>query len=254
MEASQRKTETTGKKNCQLNLNTNKYFGVKMNSTAGKLNYCPKNADVQEAFIGIMKNPDLKSFWENYIRGRLRSGIIGKYLTKCSVEDILGELTLKIFEKEIEWNRDVYKDFKHFMFGQIQNILRKIELSLENAVEEISIDGAEETLLTVMPKQDFNIRGNNPEGPFDPEKFNETVLVILKHPNDTELLAVYTGYVAKKKRKEVMAEYGFSLVQYQRIWKRLLYKLRHELPREYKDMLSTSMIMHLIYNYYKHFL
>jgi hypothetical protein len=224
-----------------------------MNSDGGKLIYCAKNADVQEAYIGVLKNPDLKSFWENYIRGQLKSGIIGKYLVKCSPEDILGELALKIFEKEIVWNRDVYKDFKRFMFGQIQNIIRGIERRLENAIDEISIEETEETLLTVMPKNDFIIRGNNPEGKFDPEKFTETVLVILKDPKDTELLAVYTGLVAKKKRKVIMAEYGFSLVQYQRIWKRLLYKLRHELPREYKNMLSTSMVMHLIYNYYKFF-
>ena len=222
-----------------------------MNSIAGKLNYCAKNADVQEAFIGIMKNPDLKSFWENYIRGRLRTGIIGQYLHKCTPEDILGELTLKIFEKELEWNRDVYKDFKKFMFGQIQNIIRGIERKLQNKIEEISIDEADETLLTVMPKQDFSFRGNNPEGKFDPEKFNETVLVILKHPDDTELLAVYTGYVAKKKRRQVMAEYGFSLLQYERIWKRLLYKLRKELPPEYKNMFSTVMMMHLLYNFYR---
>jgi hypothetical protein len=224
-----------------------------MNSDGGKLIYCAKNADVQEAYIGVLKNPDMKSFWENYIRGQLKSGIIGKYLVKCSPEDILGELALKIFEKEIVWNRDVYKDFKRFMFGQIQNIIRGIERRLENAIDEISIEETEETLLTVMPKNDFIIRGNNPEGKFDPEKFTETVLVILKDPKDTELLAVYTGLVAKKKRKVIMAEYGFSLVQYQRIWKRLLYKLRHELPREYKNMLSTSMVMHLIYNYYKFF-
>jgi hypothetical protein len=216
-----------------------------MNSDGGKLIYCAKNADVQEAYIGVLKNPDMKSFWENYIRGQLKSGIIGKYLVKCSPEDILGELALKIFEKEIVWNRDVYKDFKRFMFGQIQNIIRGIERRLENAIDEISIEETEETLLTVMP--------NNPAGKFDPEKFTETVLVILKDPKDTELLAVYTGLVAKKKRKVIMAEYGFSLVQYQRIWKRLLYKLRHELPREYKNMLSTSMVMHLIYNYYKFF-
>jgi hypothetical protein len=251
MEVNQRETETTGKKNCQLNLNTNKYFGVIMNSIAGKINYCAKNADVQEEFIGILKNPDLKSFWENYIRGRLKTGIIGKYLNKCTPEDILGELTLKIFEKELEWNRDVYKDFKKFMYGQIQNIMRGIERKLQNKIEEISIDEADETLLTVMPKQDFNIRGNNSESMFDTERFNETVLVILKHPNDTELLAVYNGYIAKKKRREVMKEYGFSLKDYERIWKRLLYKLRNELPREYRNMLSTSMIMHLLYNFYR---
>ena len=222
-----------------------------MNSIAGKLNYSPKNADVQEAFIGIIKNPDLKSFWENYIRGRLRTGIIGRYLNKCTPEDILGELTLRIFEKEIVWNRDVYKDFKKFMYGQIQNIMRGIERKLENTIEEISIDEAEETLLTVMPKQDFNIRGNNPESKFDPERFNETVLVLLKHPDDTELLAVYTGYVAKKKRNQVMKEYGLSLMDYERIWKRLLYKLRKELPREYKNMFSTMMVMHLLYNFYR---
>jgi hypothetical protein len=222
-----------------------------MNSIAGKLTYSAKNADVQEEFIRIMKDPDIKSFWENYIRGRLRSGIIGKYLAKCSVEDILGELTLKIFEKELEWNRDVYKDFKMFMFGQIQNIIRSIERRLENAVEEISIEEADETLLTVVPKQDFNIRGNNPEGKFDPEKFNETVLVILKNPEDTELLAVYTGYVAKKKRREIMKEFGFSIKDYERIWKRLLYTLRKELPSEYRNMLSTSMVMHLLYNFYR---
>jgi len=71
-----------------------------MNSEACKQNYCAKNADVQEEFIRIIKDPDIKNFWENYIRGRLKTGIIGMYLTKCSEEDILGELALKIFEKE----------------------------------------------------------------------------------------------------------------------------------------------------------
>src|ERR1035437_6915334 len=246
-----------------------------MNSIAGKLNYRAKNADVQEEIIGIMKNPQSKDYWENYIRRRLKMGIIGKYLKLCSAEDILGELTLKIFDKEIVWNRDVYTNFKHFMYGQIQNILRKIEQSLENTVEELDIDEKEETVYTAEPKHDGNFIENivelntdsfgkdlldrkdkfayyksNFEGQFDPGRFNETVLVILKHPNDTELLAVYTGYVAKKKRREIMAEYGFTLLQYQRIWKRLLYKLRNELPTEYKGMLSTSMVMHLVYNFY----
>jgi hypothetical protein len=247
-----------------------------MNSAAEKLNYCAKNADVQEEFIGIMKNPQSKDYWENYIRMRLKTGIIGRYLKLCTAEDILGELTLKIFEKEIVWNRDVYKDFKKFMYGQIQNIMRDIERKLQNKIEELNSDEGEETLYTAEPKHDGNFMENivelntdsfgkdlldrkdkfayyksNFEGQFDPGRFNETVLVILKHPNDTELLAVYTGYVAKKKRREIMAEYGFTLLQYQRIWKRLLYKLRNELPREYKNMLSTSMIMHLLYNFYR---
>lgn len=247
-----------------------------MNSVAGKLNYCARNADVQEEFIGIMRNPDLKSYWENYIRGRLKTGIIGKYLKLCTAEDILGELTLKIFEKEIVWNRDVYKDFKKFMYGQIQNIMRDIERKLQTKIEALNIEEKEGTQYTAEPKQDGNFSENivelntdsigkelidkkdkfayyksNFEGQFDPGMFNETVLVILKHPNDTELLAVYTGYIAKKKRREVMKEYGFTLLQYERIWKRLLYKLRNELPREYKSMLSTSMIMHLLYNFYR---
>ena len=246
-----------------------------MNSIAGKLNYCARNADVQEEFIGVMRNPQLKDYWENYVRGRLKTGIIGKYLKLCTAEDILGELTLKIFEKEIVWNRDVYKDFKKFMYGQIQNIMRDIERKLQSKIEELNIEEKEETQFTAEPKQDGNFIENivelntdsfgkdlldkkdkfahyksNFEGQFDPGMFNETVLVILKHPNDTELLAVYTGYIAKKKRRDVMAEYGFTLLQYQRIWKRLLYKLRNELPREYKNMLSTSMIMHLLYNFY----
>ena len=247
-----------------------------MNSIAGKLNYCARNADVQEEFIGIMKNPQLKDYWENYVKMRLRTGIIGKYLKQCTAEDILGELTLKIFENEIVWNRDVYKDFKKFMYGQIQNIMRDIERKLQSKIEELNSDEEEETQFTAEPKQDGNFIENavelntdsfgkdlldnkdkfayyksNFEGQFDPGMFNETVLVILKHPNDTELLAVYTGYINKKKRREVMAEYGFTLLQYERIWKRLLYKLRNELPREYKNMLSTSMIMHLLYNFYR---
>ncbi|MDR3668548.1 MAG: hypothetical protein P4L35_17030, partial [Ignavibacteriaceae bacterium] len=96
-------------------------------------------------------------------------------------------------------------------------------------------------------------KGNYNDGKFDPEKFTETVLVILKDPKDTELRAVYTGYVVKKKRKQIMKEYGFTIKDYERIWKRLLYKLGHELPKEYKNMLSTSIDMHLIYNYYKYF-
>jgi alpha-galactosidase/6-phospho-beta-glucosidase family protein len=89
------------------------------------------------------------------------------------------------------------------------------------------------------------------EEQFDPEKFNETVLVILKRPEDTELLAVYTGYINKKKRKDVMEEYGLNIQEYKKIWKRLLYKLRNELPKEYKNMLSISMVMHLAYNCFR---
>ena len=246
-----------------------------MNSIAGKLDYCARNADVQEEFIGIMKNPQLKDYWENYIRMRLRTGIIGKYLMQCTAEDILGQLALNIFEKEIVWNRDVYKNFKHFMYGQIQNIIRDIERKLKIKIEELKPDEEDEGVYTAEPRKDGSFIENAVElnsdsigkeyidkkdkfahyrstfeSQFDPEKFNETVLVILKHPDDTELLAVYTGYVKKKKRRDVMVEYGLNIQEYKKIWKRLLYKLRNELPTEYKDMLSTSMIIHLIYNFY----
>jgi hypothetical protein len=247
-----------------------------MNSIARKLNYCARNADVQEEFIGIMKNPLLKDYWENYIKRRLKTGIIGKYLKLCTAEDILGELTLKIFETEIVWNRNVYKNFKHFMYGQIQNSIRDIERKLKIKIEELRPYEEDEVLYTAEPRNEYKhekifveLNAHNIgkdlmdkedkyahykshfEEQFDPEKFNETVLVILKRPEDTELLAVYTGYINKKKRKDVMEEYGLNIQEYKKIWKRLLYKLRNELPKEYKNMLSISMVMHLAYNCFR---
>ena len=242
-----------------------------MNSNSGKEEHIPRNADVQEEFIKIIRGPKLNSYWKGYIRSRLNQSIIGKYGERCNEDDIMSKLTMKIYDREIVWNRDVYKEFKDFMYGKIHNIMRNMERGLKRRFEFLNNDEKEEKLYIAEPKSGpkfienfvelntdsigkelidkkdkFAYYKNTFESQFDPEKFNETVLVILKHPDDTELLAVYTGYIKKKKRRDVMEEYGLTLQEYEKIWKRLLYKLKHELPPNYRNMLSTTMIAHLI--------
>jgi hypothetical protein len=246
-----------------------------MNSIAGKENHCPRNADVQEAFVAIIKNTQLKSYWMNYIKGRINRSIIGTYLKNCNEDDIFGKLTLKIFVNELTWNKDVYAGFKDFMYGQIHNIMRNIEICIIRKIEEDKDNGKEERLFIAEPTNDFKMTENfmelvtdgfesgmddnkdkydyyksNLDGSFNPEKFNETVLVVLKHPKDTELLAVYTGRIVNKMgRQDILKEYGLTLEEYKRIWKRMMYKLRKEMPKRYS--VSTVMVMHLLYNFYR---
>ena len=54
-----------------------------MNSNSGKEEHIPRNADVQEEFIKIIRGPKLNSYWKSYIRRRLNQSIIGKYTDLC---------------------------------------------------------------------------------------------------------------------------------------------------------------------------
>lgn len=239
-----------------------------MNPESSMRLHSPRNADVQEEFLKIMCNPNLRSYWREFIRGQLSRSIISKYEPECKVDDIMSRLKLMVFGEEIVWDRKVYKVFKKFMYGQIHNTMREIEQRLQRRYGFLM---KEEKLYIARPKNKHRIRENyvelntdkigiepmdrkdkfaNYRSPsdeqFDPEKFNEIVLVILKSPDDAELLAVYNGYISRMKRGDIMTKYGFSLQQYERLWKRLLYKLKHELPPNYRNMLSTTMIAHLI--------
>jgi hypothetical protein len=242
-----------------------------MRTDSGKTVQIIKNADVREEFEKVVTDPKLISFWTNYVREKICYSIIGRHDKECSAGDILSELKLKIYAKNLEWDRENYPLFVDFMYGQIQNIMRNIELHLlciyENNLNEVG----QESLLNVKPKPEFTnseiilelntdligkellvkedkfaYYSGTLKGQFDPDKFNSTVLVILKDVKDTDLLAVYNGFIEKKKSLEIRTEYGMSEKEYEKTWKRLLYKLKRELPPMYRNMLSTTMIAHLI--------
>jgi len=243
-----------------------------MRTDSGKTVHVIKNADVREEFEKIVTDPKLISFWRNYIRGKLVYSIISRYENECSEDDILSELKIKIYDNNAEWDRDEYKEFKEFMYSQIQNIMRNMEIHFQCIYEKKLKKEELESMLDAKPKPEFKTRDDFFEintdhigkelidkedkfayyrstlkGQFDPDKFNDTVLVILKDVKDTDLLAVYKGFIEKKRSLEIRTEYGMSEKEYEKTWKRLLYKLRKELPKEYKGMLSTTMILHLLY-------
>ena len=107
-----------------------------MRTDSGESVHVIKNADVREEFEKIVTDPKLISFWRNYIRGKLIYSIISRYDTDCTEDDILSELKIKIYDNNAEWDRDEYKEFKEFMYSQIQNIMRNMEIHFQCIYEK----------------------------------------------------------------------------------------------------------------------
>jgi hypothetical protein len=242
-----------------------------MRSDSSKIIEIIENDVVKEKFEKIVTDPKSISYWRKYISGRLAYSIVSKYESDCSVDDILGELKEKIYVRKVKWARKEGEVFQNFMYRQLQNIIRSLEIHLEHIFEKKWKDEDIEWLLDARPNPGNKTRDNYFElntdhigaellgkedkfafyrstmkGQFDPDKFNETVLVILRKDRDTKLIDVYTGHIDRKKREQIMLEHGMDKKEYERVWKRLLYRLRNELPPAYRKMLSITMLMHLI--------
>ena len=225
-----------------------------MRSDSGKVVSFINNTDIRGEFEKIFKDPNSLSYWKNYIRRRLKFSLISKYERITTAEDILSMLQMKIYDKNLEWNRNIYKNFKHFMYGKIQNIIRNKETSLairyENYLkDEESGEKIYDAKPMTFPETDegsveINIEridkelneGDDKE--FDHDKFREIVRDLLKDVKYTDLLAIFNGLMENKEPKEIWVEYGLSECEYHNSYRRLLYKLRRELPVEYKEMFS----------------
>ena len=233
-----------------------------MKSDSGREGHFIRNADVRAEFEAMLKNPDLLRHYTNSITNRLRFSIISRYERNITPEDILSILKLKIYAGNLEWNKKVYSTFKHFMHGQIQNILRNKEKSLKIRFEKVEKLENEGKIFDVKPTKSSEVMElhveinkerlgeklvededrfayhNKPRLPLDPVKFDADVRAILKDVKSTDLLVVYSELMAKKTPREIKAEYGFTERDYDNIQRRLIYKLRRELPKEYMEMFS----------------
>jgi hypothetical protein len=118
-----------------------------------------------------------------------------------------------------------------------------------------------ETFYTVKPKNHFNILNDyaepdidkfenddvNKEEEFDDEmntievgcdrrRFNDTVLSILNNEKDEKLLVVYKGLMVKETRSVIAENNNMSVDEYDKIFKKLKYKLRNELSSEFRNI------------------
>jgi hypothetical protein len=89
------------------------------------------NADVQEEFARLLTNRKEVDSWLEYIRNRRRMTCIPYLAPEYTPEEIFGELTLKIYDENMLWDRNIYPSFTMFMFGKLQNIIRGIALKAE---------------------------------------------------------------------------------------------------------------------------
>jgi hypothetical protein len=215
-----------------------------MKADSGRQGLLVKNLDVRQEFEKIMKDPDLLRYWRNYIRGRLKGSVISKFERNTTPDDILSRIGMKIYSRGMEWDKGVYKTFRHFMYGKIQNIIRNKETSINEKyacyLQGEDIDGK----FNVKPKNYPKIIDTNNDGiqkvfemiEMDRAKFRTDVEKILKDPEDTNLLAIFTGLMEEKQRKEIKEEYGMSSDDYDKAWKKLKYRLKEFIFKEYGEM------------------
>jgi hypothetical protein len=173
---------------------------------------------------------------------------------------------MKIYAGNLEWNRKVYKNFRHFMHGQIQNIIRNKEKSLTIRFEKAKmLEDSGEKIFDAKPmicsvakeeyveinkerlgqglgedEDRFAYHSSKPKKELDRNKFRETAREILKGVADTEMLVIFNGMMEGKTRSEIKDEYGFDERDYQNNYRRMLYKLNRDLPQEYEEMFSSE--------------
>jgi len=258
--------ESKERQSYQTNLKTNKPDGGKMKSDSGREGRFIRNADVKEEFEAIFKNPASLYHYKNHLTNRLRFSIISKYERNITPDDILSILKMKIYAGNLEWNRNVYKNFRHFMNGQIQNIIHNKEKSLNIRFEKARmLEDSGEKIFDVKPiinppaKEEFvEINSERlgkelgededrfayhsciPKKELDRNKFKGTAREILKGVDDTEMLVIFNGMMEGKTRKEIKEEYGFDERDYQNNYRRMLYKLKRYLPPEYEEMFKVN--------------
>ena len=237
-----------------------------MKSDAGREGRLIRNADVRGEFEAIFKNPGSLDHYKNYLTNRLRFSIICRYERNITPDDILSTLKMKIYAGNLEWNRKVYKNFRHFMNGQIQNIIRNKEKSLRIRFEKAKmLEESGEKIFDAKPmicsvaeeefveinnerignpliegEDRFAYHSSKPKKELDRNKFKDLAREILNGVEDTEMLVIFNGMMKGKTRGEIKDEYGFNEKDYQNSYRRMLYKLRRELPKEYEEMFSTE--------------
>ena len=141
--------------------------------------------------------------------------------------------------KEGKVGENFFKDGVTLYTAKPKNGIYFLEHYTENEIDE-----AEKDLPGKEEKRLFDMRSFTEQN--DLSKFEGTVMVILQKEKDSKLLAVFNGHMDEKKRCEVMKECNMSAEEYNNAKKRLLYKLRKELPSQYKSMIGSFLLAHLL--------
>ena len=224
-----------------------------------------KNAETREGFERILKDPNKLGYWKKYVFRRIEFSIISKYKRNITEEDILSKLQTQIYFKNLVWNKAKYATYQKFMYAGIQNIIRNMERCLTIRFEKIQRDeesgkkvydakpvkpGFKEDSVEINPdrigkelnegEDRFAYNCNMPKKELNRAKFRETVKELLVDVMDTDMLAIFTGMMEGKERNEIMDEYGIEERDFDNIRRRLLYKLKKELPIEYLKEYSTE--------------
>jgi hypothetical protein len=143
------------------------------------------------------------------------------------------------FEKVGE-NR--FKDGMTLYTAKPRNRFYGLEHYKENDIDEVEKDHTGKKEDKVFDMRSFVERN-------DLSKFEGTVAVILQSEKDSKLLAIFNGHMDEKRPCVVMKECNMSKKEYNNARRRLLYRLRQELPLQYRGMLSLSILAYLITRY-----
>lgn len=236
-----------------------------MSSDSKKKVRAINNSETREGFEAMLRNPSKLAYWKKHIYKRLEFSLIRKHKRHLTEDDILSKLQMQVYTNNLAWNKEKYRTYQKFMYAGIQNIIRNLERCLiirfekeqreEDSGEkvfdakpvkpsfaeesvEINPDRIGKDLLEGEDRFAFNCSLQKKE--LNREKFRETVREILGNIIDTDMLAIFTGLTEGKERKEIMAEYGMGERDYENTRRRMLYKLKRELPVEYLKEYSTE--------------
>jgi hypothetical protein len=224
-----------------------------------------KNAETREGFERILKDPNKLVYWKKYVFRRIEFSIISKHKRHITEDDILSKLQNQIYFKNLVWNKTKYATYQKFMYAGIQNIIRNMERCLTIRYEKVQRDeesgkkvydakpvkpGFKEESVEINPdrigkvlnegEDRFAYNCSIPKKELNREKFRETVKELLGDIMDTDMLAIFTGMMEGKERNEIMAEYGMEVQDFDNARRRMLYKLKRELPVEYLKEYSTE--------------
>jgi hypothetical protein len=144
--------------------------------------------------------------------------------------------------KNVKEGENCFHDGITLYTAKPRNYFYNLEHFTENEIDEVEKDpsGKKEDKL-------FDMRSFTEQN--DLSQFEGTVAVILQGEKDSKLLAVFEGKMDGKSRCLVMKECNMSKAEYNNAYRRLLYRLRKELPPQYKSMIVSSLLTHLLMYY-----
>jgi fructose-specific phosphotransferase system component IIB len=153
------------------------------------------------------------------------------------VRDEKSDEVIQANSEKVGENR--FKDGMTLYTAKPRNRFYGLEHYKENDIDEVEKDHTGKKENKVFDMRSFVERN-------DLSKFEGTVAVILQSEKDSKLLAIFNGHMDEKRPCVVMKECNMSKREYNNARRRLLYRLRQELPPQYKSMIVGSILAHLI--------